>query len=315
MANAHDLAQVLNEMHERSDALREGFGVVESDFQKLTAEDGQFKFEELATYHADVEHLEHTADIINKDTQELDETLNQHLETDLRQHIAQLTEAITTAASTLHDHANQHQEAHHELQQEATQFIGDTDHAIHELDSTKNQVLQHVQQMSHTLGDTAEKASHSASALGDSVHQTQTEALNKAHESFHEAVGKHSESTIPQLLEQGLGLLSHGAESLDGHCNSAGESFKQELEQLIKDLGEYAVQQVESEIEAKFKHLIEEVVKFLIEQIVESIAMTVAGAATTAAMAEILPEMILLKDALEAIRGAIEIFKALKDLL
>jgi len=315
MANAHDLQQVLNEMHERTDALREGFGVVESDFGRLETEDGQFKFEELSGYHADVGEVQGYSEDLSKEVDQMLEFQNQHLESDLRQQIAHLTEAIAAAASALHDHANRHQEAHHDLQHEATQFGSDIDHSISELDHTKAQYLQHVDHMTQTLGDAADKASHSAQALGDSVQHEQTETLNKAHESCHGTVSKHNESTIPQLLEQGLSQLGQGADHLDQHCTSTGDMFKQELTQFIKDIEDDAIKEVHDQIEAKFKKLIEEVLKFLADQIAESILMTTAGAATTSAMAEILPEMIALKKALDAIKVAIEAFKALKDLL
>ncbi len=309
MATIKDLTEVQAQIEERVGHLREGFGVLETDFAKLKQEDQGFKI--------DLDHTSHSQlqDVLTQDMerlQHLEHDAVTHFETTLRPEIQHLTEDFQEAKTTLTDHVAHHQDAHHALQQEMVAFAGDITQADGELDHAKQEFLGQVTQMATELHELGEKAFATGGELATSIQDTQVQIIDKAAAAFKDLLGNHIDSLLPGHFEQTMANLTHAVSDLASQCNTVGTAFQHELETLLHDVSTYATQEVHDKIQEKFQNLIHEAVAFLLEQITESIAATTAGAAITGAMAPILPELAVLKAATEIIKEAIEVLKALE---
>jgi hypothetical protein len=58
----------------------------------------------------------------------------------------------------------------------------------------------------------------------------------------------------------------------------------------------------------------QEALAFLMQEVTETIVVTTTGVTTTAAMSEIIPVLAVLKHALDGIKEAIKVFKALEEI-
>ena len=309
MATIKDLTEIQSQIEERVGVLREGFGVLETDFAKLKQDDQGFKI--------DLDHAAHTQlhDVLTQDMerlQHLEQDAVTHFETNLRPEIHHLTEDFQEAKTTLTDHVSHHMDAHHALHQEMVTFAGEIEHASSDLDNAKQEFLGQVAHMASELHDLGEKAFATSNELATSIQDTQVQILDKATAAFKDLLGVHIDSLLPGQFEQTLSALTHAVSDLGSQCNTVGTAFQHELETLLHDVSSYATQEVHNQIQEKFQNLIHEAVAFLLEQITESITATTAGAAITGAMSPILPELAVLKAATEIIKDAIEVLKALE---
>lgn len=310
MATTKDIVDIQAEITERIGVLREGFGVLESDFNKLQQEDQAFDFDldldcdnQLRhTMKQDIERLQH-----------LEEDLDTQFETHLKTDIAHLKDEFQEAQSTLSDHIEQHRDGHHGLHQEMVAFGGEIDEASDELGEAKDEFVGQVQQLADELDELAEKVFSTGGELANSIQETQTQMIDKAASAFKDLLGGHADSLLPGHFEQTIGNLTHAVSDLGEQCNTIGTGFQNELETLLQHVGEFAAQEVQNKVQEKFQKLIQEALSFLAEQITESIVATTAGAAITGAMSPILPALAALKAATELIKDAIAVFKALED--
>lgn len=310
MATTKDIVDIQAEITERIGVLREGFGVLESDFNKLQQEDQAFDFDldldcdnQLRhTMKQDIERLQH-----------LEEDLDTQFETHLKTDIAHLKDEFQEAQSTLSDHIEQHRDGHHGLHQEMVAFGGEIDEASDELGEAKDEFVGQVQQLADELDELAEKVFSTGGELANSIQETQTQMIDKAASAFKDLLGGHADSLLPGHFEQTIGNLTHAVSDLGEQCNTIGTGFQNELETLLQHVGEFAAQEVQNKVQEKFQKLIQEALSFLAEQITESIVATTAGAAITGAMSPILPALAALKAATEMIKDAIAVFKALED--
>lgn len=310
MATTKDIVDIQAEITERIGVLREGFGVLESDFNKLQQEDQAFDFDldldcdnQLRhTMKQDIERLQH-----------LEEDLDTQFETHLKTDIVHLKDEFQEAQSTLSDHIEQHRDGHHGLHQEMIAFGGEIDEASDELGEAKDEFVGQVQQLADELDELAEKVFSTGGELANSIQETQTQMIDKAASAFKDLLGSHADSLLPGHFEQTIGNLTHAVSDLGEQCNTIGTGFQNELETLLQHVGEFATQEVQNKVQEKFQKLIQEALSFLAEQITESIVATTAGAAITGAMSPILPALAVLKAATEMIKDAIAVFKALED--
>lgn len=310
MATTQDLVDIQAQITERIGVLREGFGVLESDFNKLHQEDQAFDFD------LDLDLDNQLRQTLKQDTERLhhlEEDLATRFETHLRADISHLKEEFHEAKTALSEHVDHHRDGHHNLHEGMATFDGEIHEAGSELEHAKEEFVGQVQGMADELSDLAEKVFSTSGDLAHSVQDTQTQIIDKAASAFKDLLGGHLDSLLPGHFEQTMGNLTHAVSDLGEQCNTIGSGFQNELETLLQHVGEFAVQEVQNKVQEKFQKLIQEALSFLAEQITESIAATTAGAAITGVMSPILPELAVLKAATELIKEAIAVFKALED--
>lgn len=309
MASFKDLLEIQSQLDERVGVLREGFGVLEGDFNKLHQEEDSFEFDldkncDNLLRQALTEQYDRLRKLYDEGRAKIEPTV---------QSFKDLTHAFEEETKGLGDHMDQHRDGHHAFHQEMVAFSGEIDQTGSELDHAKEEFLGQVEIMASDLNELAEKAFATGGDLALSIQETQTQVIQKASGAFKDLLGSHTDSLLPGHFEQTLSHLTHAVSDLGNQCNTVGTEFQNELETLLQHVGEHTAHEVQSKVQEKFQKLIHEAVAFLAQQIAESIAATTAGAAITGAMSPILPELAALKAATEVIKDAIAALKALED--
>lgn len=313
MATTHDIADLKAQFDERIGHLRESFGVVEGDVNRLGQFTHDFVFTSLEEHQRD-----------NNDINQIKNNLHDHTaafvdavggeETQIKSAFDALEHLISDGQSQLDSHIQQHVNAHSLLHDASQAMSSNVEQVTGEADHTRGEYLQHVQDMHTQVQSLAEKLFATANNVDHSVKQTQTEIVDQASHDFHALIDSHLQGHLPENFEQTLQQLTQHVHDLGEHATTAGNNLQQEIQTLLHDLTAYAQQEVHDKIEAKFQHLMQEALAFLMQEIIETIAVTTTGVATTAAMAEIIPVLAVLKHALDGIKEAIKIFKSLESI-
>ncbi|HEV3087927.1 MAG TPA: hypothetical protein VGX96_11940 [Candidatus Elarobacter sp.] len=250
--------------------------------------------------------------------------------TELHQLTAQITQELTqtfgSAVETLHQHTTQTQgstqqhghdwdQAHDglksaltALEQTATQAAAGAQHEFGTLQSTVEQVAQATQDHLHQFETTAQTFGHT---LADTV----TTSLNRAAGEFHDGItgavtGKVTEhlGSMFQNAEQSLTDVAQTAEHV-------AQNFAHDAEDGLQHFSSAVVEGAKHQIEQSGEHLAKDAIEALGAIVATSIAEATAGSAITAAMSPILPEVIVVKEASEAIKDLISVFKTVGSIL
>ncbi len=250
--------------------------------------------------------------------------------TELHQLTAQITQEFAqtfgAAVEALHQHTTETQgstqqhghdwdQAHDglkssltALEQIATQAAAGANHEFGTLQSTVEQVAQATQDLLHQFESTAQTFGHT---LTDTV----TTSLNRAAGEFHDGItgavtGKITAhlGSMFQNAEQSLTDVAHSAEHV-------AQNFAHEAEDGLQHFSSAVVEGAKHQIEQAGEHLAKDAIEALSATIATSIAEATAGSAITAAMSPILPEVIVVKEASEAIKDLISVFKTVGSIL
>jgi hypothetical protein len=313
MATTQDIAELKAQFDERVGHLRESFGVVEGDINRLGQIVQGLAFTSLDEHQQDDNEVRKLGDEVKAGADDFVAGLD-HEEQALVQAMQHLAQAVTEAQGKLDSHVEHHGEAHGVLHDATQVFTGNVEAVVGEAEQARNDYLSHVQEMHGSLSALAEKVFGSAAHVDESVRETQSQALEQAATAFHGLMDGHLQGHLPEGFEHAVSQLTGQVHSLGEHALAAGQKTQQELQQLISDVVAFAKQEVHDKIEQKFEKLMHDVVAWLAEHITQSIVVTTTGVAVTGAMSPLLPEMIILKKALDGIKEAIKIFKALEEI-
>jgi hypothetical protein len=313
MATTHDIADLKAQFDERIAHLRDSFGVVETDINRLGHFTQDFAFTSLEEHQRDNNDLNQVKNNTHSKSQEFVTALGAD-ETALKTAFDALQKMFADGQTRLEAHVIEHEASHNVLHESAQAFAGNIEQATGEADHARTEYIQHVQDMHQTLTGLAEKVFGSATSLDHSVREAQTEALNQAATAFHGLIDQHLQGHLPTNFQETAQQLTQHVHDLGEHASTAGSNLQNELATLLHDLTAFAQQEVHDKIEAKFQHLMEEALAFLMQEILETIVVTTIGVTTTAAMSEIIPVLAVLKHALDGIKEAIKIFKTLEEI-
>jgi hypothetical protein len=313
MATTHDIADLKAQFDERIAHLRDSFGVVETDINRLGHFTQDFVFTSLEEHQRDNNDLNQVKNNTHSKSQEFVTALGAD-ETALKTAFDALQKMFADGQTRLEAHVHEHEASHNVLHESAQAFAGNIEQATGEADHARTEYIQHVQDMHQTLTGLAEKVFGSANSLDHSVREAQTEALNQAATAFHGLIDQHLQGHLPTNFQETAQQLTQHVHDLGEHASTAGSNLQNELATLLHDLTAFAQQEVHDKIEAKFQHLMEEALAFLMQEIMETIVVTTTGVTTTAAMSEIIPVLAVLKHALDGIKEAIKIFKTLEEI-
>jgi hypothetical protein len=312
MATTQDISDLKAQFDERIGHLRESFGVMEGDINRIGQFSQQFAFTSLEEHqHADNDIRE--MDGMRLLLEDFDKTLAQE-ETSLKAQFDALEQLVTDGQAQLDSHIQQHQSAHGILHDVTQQFAGNVEQVAGEADQAHAEYVQHVADMHQSVQSLAEKLFATAGQVDQSVKQTQTEILDQASQEFHALIDSHLQGHLPSNFQETAQQLTQHIHDLGEHATAAGNTLQSEVTQLLHDLTQYAQQEVHDKIEQKFQHLMQEALAFLMQEVTETIVVTTTGVTTTAAMAEIIPVLAVLKHALDGIKEAIKVFKALEEI-
>ena len=250
--------------------------------------------------------------------------------TELHQLTAQITQEFTqtfgAAVEALHQHTTQTQgstqqhghdwDQSHDalksaltaLEQTATQTATGAQHEFSTLQSAVEQVAQSTQDHLHQF-ETA------AQTFGHTLTNTVATSLNRAAGEFHDGIT----GAVTGKITEHLGSMFQNAEqSLTDVAQSAehvAQNFAHEAEDGLQHFSSAVVEGAKGQIEQAGEHLAKDAIETLSAVIATSIAEATAGSAITAAMSPILPEVIIVKEASEAIKDLVSVFKTVGSIL
>ena len=314
MATTQDIHDLKAQFDERTAHLRESFGTIESDFNRLNEFVQNFKFASLDEHQNDVNKILDAATHVQQQLNDFDTKAQSQGFTPFMNELKEIAKLVHDSQAQLDQHIEQHAHAHGLLKDNLQTMTSTVEQSTGEHEQARSEYLAHVQQMHDTLAGLAEKVFGGAEHLDQSVRDKQANLLGKASEEFHTLLDGHIQSHIPQGLDQAQQTIVANIQGLAQHATTSGDSASQELQTLINDMIEFAKSEVHDKIEQRFSKVEQEAVASLMQHITEAIATTTVGVGITGAMAPILPEAIAVNVALDAIRPAIKAFKALEDI-
>ena len=239
---------------------------------------------------------------------------------------AQLTQTLGHAVETLHQntaqtqtatqqHAHDWDQAHDGLKSAISALEQTTVHTTAAAVSTFGELQTAVEHVTQTTQDLLHQFETSSQTIQHALTNTVATTLNHAAGAFHDGIagalnGKVTEhlTSMFQNAEQSLTNLGQTAEHV-------AQNFAHEAEDALQHFGQAVVEGAKHEIEQAAEHLGKDTLEALGATIATSIAEATAGAAITSAMSPILPEVIVVKEASEAIKDLISVFKTIGSIL
>jgi uncharacterized phage infection (PIP) family protein YhgE len=313
MATTQDIADLKAQFDERIGHLRESFGVVEGDVTRIGQFSQQFTFSSLEEHQRDNNDLNQVATDMHGKLDALEQALGEE-QSSLKAQFDALEHLVTDGQSQLEAHIQQHQASHGMLHDATQTLAGNVEQVTGEADHARGEYVQHVADMHQAVQTLSEKLFATATNVDHSVKQTQTEVLDQASQDFHALIDSHLQGHLPSNFQETAQHLTQHIHDLSEHATAAGNNLQNEVATLLHDLAQYAQQEVHDKIEQKFQHLMQEALAFLMQEVMETIVVTTTGVATTTVMSEIIPVLAVLKHALDGIKEAIKVFKALEEI-
>jgi uncharacterized phage infection (PIP) family protein YhgE len=313
MATTQDIQRLKDEFDEHIHTLQNSFGVVETDINKLASFTHDFQFASLDEHQHDDNDLRQVGKDAHDKCTAFVTAVNGETE-QLNANLQKLHELLTSAPGNLDQHVQQHAAGHQELQHATQEMGGALDQAHTEFDQTHNEYLQHVQQMRGVMQTLTDKLYGSAGHFDESIRSTQMVHVEKAATELQALIDSHAHGHIPSEFEQAgtqLGTLTH---NLGEHAKTAQTNMQHEIETMMKELKEYAEHKFEDQVHAAINKLIHETLTWVMQEMIETTTVVTVGVTTTTAMSPFIPELAILKKALDGIKEAIKVFKTLADI-
>src|SRR5437660_1553724 len=161
MATTHDIADLKAQFDERIAHLRDSFGVVETDINRLGHFTQDFVFTSLEEHQRDNNDLNQVKNNTHSKSQEFVTALGAD-ETALKTAFDALQKMFADGQTRLEAHVHEHEASHNILHESTQAFAGNIEQATGEADHARSEYIQHVQDMHQTLTGLAEKLSGSA---------------------------------------------------------------------------------------------------------------------------------------------------------
>jgi hypothetical protein len=313
MATTQDIQRLKDEFDEHIATLQNSFGVVETDINKLASFTHDFQFASLDEHQHDDNDLRQVGKDAHDKCTAFVTSVNGETE-QLNTNLRQLHDLLAAAPGNMDQHVQQHASGHQELQHAAQEMGGALDQAHTEFDQTHTEYLQHVQQMRGVMQTLTDKVYGSAGHFDESIRNTQMVHVEKAQTELQTLIDSHAHGHIPSEFEQAGTQLGTLTTNLGAHAHTVQTSLQHEMEAAMKELKEYAAQKFEDQVHAAVNKLIHETLAFVMQEMVETTTVVTVGVSTTAAMSPFIPELAILKKALDGIKEAIKIFKTLADI-
>jgi ABC-type transporter Mla subunit MlaD len=251
------------------------------------------------------------------------------------------TEAIATLdslAQLASEVQSKLDESHQAIATQKEQFESETGDRCSDLEKGWDQALGTFKQTDETLDEfeetltqLADKTEQTFSELEDEIQQwkdqthdfqTSVEAdfddlktdLTNTHTT---AVQSGFNAFSTELVQEQLNELSTSCSNLNADFSKLADNFTTQFEalgdeltqrstEIIQNVGNHLTTQAEATIKEAISGLIEDAIVALLDEVIESTVMMTAGAATTTALAPILPQLKAAKMALQAINDVLD---------
>ena len=261
------------------------------------------------------ESTAHVHDGLQKLTQSVTETTahSQQTLTQLSTGYAQFNQQVNIGEQELQSCYQTVQTHGEETMALLGQFLQALQHLFEQTGQTYQATEQEITQL-HQTGlqtfATVESALHTFQQ--NAVQHSQTE-LDSAAQQMQEQLHSLGSQRIQEFAHTVQDRLDEAQAHFTQTSGQLGQKTQSTVEQLLNEAGQFAQQQGQQQIGQQVEQLIQGAVRQLEEEIMLFIIETEAGAAITGALTPIMPELIVVYKATEAIKDAIHVFKEVKD--
>lgn len=177
--------------------------------------------------------------------------------------------------------------------------------------ATEQTIAQLHQTGLQTFG-TVEAALHEFAQ--NAIQNSQTE-LDSTAQQVQDQLRNLGQQRIQDFVQTVQGRLDDAQTHFTQVSHELGQKTQGEVEQLLSEVGQFTQQQGQQHVQQQVEQLTQGAMQRLSEELILSIAETEAGAAVTGALTPIMPQLLVVYKATEAIKGAIQIFKDMKQTL
>lgn len=237
---------------------------------------------------------------------EIGETLHQAVEA--------LHQSTTQTQTDTEQHGAAWDKAHDSCKQVMANLDQTADQAVAAATSLLTALQGGVDQATHSTQDLLHQIDQSAQSVSQTVTETVTSTLNKAAGDFHDTISGAVSGKVTDHLAT---IFSNAHDSLNNLAQTAehiAQNFSHEAEQALQQFGHQVVEGAKNELEQTGEKLAKDAMEALATNVTTAIAEATAGSALTSAMAPILPEVIVVKEASEAIKDLISVFKSIASI-
>jgi hypothetical protein len=230
----------------------------------------------LAQTHADTNltHVEHSVEESEKHLTDAAHTTKADVtqaHSDLQQHGFDTVEQAHHTVDEIHDNAHQENETH----------FGHFDGHVDNLDQ---QVEAHENHLQSAIQHASEEVTGNVTSIIETAFSTFSSALSDTHT-----------SDLTQGVSEVHDALGHALEKFQEDASGVAQHLMESVEHSIGDIGSHIGETMTQAIQEAVTETIEKVIEDLIKDILESIVMMETGAAITAALSPILPELVIAK--------------------
>lgn len=305
-----DLDELVHDLELSADRLAQSFKITQSEFEVLGATTAEF----VVTLREELPiDLQEAAGDLEQHLQSMAEDWAREVGARLEQESHEFESNLTAAKEAV-------ERAEEQVEQEFLNAHGD----LKELEGELQEASQLVEQIQIQAKQTLDEIEEEWAALqqdlagdfdefqSDVTEQLQT-AIAGSTEDLNDLVEKYHQDLIPGAFSEVAALLEGARKDLHQVYENAAKELQADLDELLKELEDYAKSTAQHKIEERFKRLLENAIQAILEEIAIAIIKTELGASVTSALTPVLPQLIALHKIVEGIRGAIENWKRLKD--
>jgi hypothetical protein len=245
-------------------------------------------------------------DLATQLTKEITETLQHAVEA--------LHQSTTNTQQDTEQHSAAWDKAHDSCKQGLTTLDHTAEQAVAAATGILTSLQGSVDQITHSTQDLLHQLDQSAQAVNQTVSEHVTSTLNKAAGDFHDAISGAVSGKVTDHLTSIFNNAQESLNSLGQTAEHITQAFSQQAEQALQQFGSQVVEGAKNELEQTGEKLAKDAMEALTANVTTSIAESTAGSAITSAMAPILPEVIIVKEASEAIKDLISVFKSIASI-
>ena len=254
--------------------------------------------------------VQQTADQLHELAQTIGSELGQKLVAAIEALHAQTQSAIQSVQA----HSSDWEAAYTSLKGALTTLEQTLEQATGDVTQVVGELQRGVETAGEATNHLLENVAKSVSTVHGELSQTVDDTLKKASGDFHDTV---SGALSGKLTEHLNSVFSNGRDALSNVEQTATHLFQEfghEAETALTSFAHDVADNIKNQLEAAGEKLAKDCMELLSAKVAASIAEGTAGAAITGAMAPILPEVIVVKEASEAIKDLISVFKSVASI-
>jgi ABC-type transporter Mla subunit MlaD len=240
------------------------------------------------------------------------DTLIEAVENIIDEHLETCISTIEEIEKTVSDEANDHSQGiasqFENLASEGYQIVKDgvkeTEDTIKDLGEQAKDVFSDLEDQVETLTDLASKAKDATEdvfgEVADNITDTLTEAVNGGMDAFSTGLSEGGEA-LSSGLDTVMNALTAGFDVFSGESGNIGDMLMQMGADILSEAASNITDSLMTAAEDAFEEMIKDFMEALMQEIIKSIAMMGIGAATSAALCQVIPILAIVKGVAETI--------------